>query len=64
MFGSSKMARIDQILVKAKLVTPEQIQKALARQKINGGKLGFNLVDMGFIDEAGIVKALTIQSKW
>ncbi len=61
MNGSAKIPRIDEILLKAKLVTPEQIQKALARQKINGGRIGFHLIDLGFIDEAGMVKALAIQ---
>jgi len=63
MSGSAKCPRIDEILLKAKLVTSEQIQKALARQKINGGKIGFHLVDLGFIDEADMVKALAMQFK-
>lgn len=62
MVGSSKHPRLDEILLKAKLVTQEQIQKALLQQKTNGGKLGFHLVKLGFIDEAGLVKALAIQS--
>ncbi len=61
MNSSAKIPRIDEILLKAKLVTSEQIQKALARQKINGGKIGFHLIDLGFIDEAGMVRALAIQ---
>jgi len=61
MSSTDKTPRLDEILLKAKLVTHEQIQKALARQKIAGGKLGYHLVDLGYIDEAGLVKALATQ---
>lgn len=36
-------------LIREKLVTEEQIQKALARQKLHGGRLGTNLMALGFI---------------
>jgi len=61
MSGSIKKQRLDEILLKSKLVTPEQIQQALTRQKANGGKLGSQLLYSRAIDEGGLVKALTIQ---
>jgi len=61
MSDTSKSARLDVILLRLKLVTSEQIQKALTQQKTHGGKLGFHLVNLGFIDEAGLVKALAVQ---
>ncbi len=60
MSDDSKGHRLDEILLRLKLVTKEQIQKALAQQKTHGGKLGFHLVNLGFIDEAGLVKALAV----
>ncbi len=61
MSSTSKRPRLDEILVRAKLLTPEQVQQALIRQKANGGKLGSHLLYCRFIDEAGLVKALAIQ---
>ncbi|MEE8149938.1 MAG: DUF4388 domain-containing protein, partial [candidate division Zixibacteria bacterium] len=51
----------DEILLKAKLITPEQLKMALDRQKTHGGKLGSQLMHQHFIDEAGLVKALASQ---
>ena len=55
--------RLDEILLKAKLITPEQLKMALDRQKSHGGKLGSQLMHQRFIDEAGLVKALASQFK-
>lgn len=38
-------------LVREKLVTEEQVQKALERQKLHGGRLGANLMALGFITQ-------------
>ncbi len=38
-------------LIQEGLLTEEQIEKALARQKVYGGRLGENLVALGFITE-------------
>ncbi|MCH9024043.1 MAG: DUF4388 domain-containing protein [candidate division Zixibacteria bacterium] len=55
--------RLDEILLKAKLITQEQLKMALDRQKTHGGKLGSQLMHHRFIDEAGLVKALASQFK-
>jgi ABC-type multidrug transport system fused ATPase/permease subunit len=39
-------------LISEKLVTPEQVDKALGRQKLHGGRLGANLITLGFIDQS------------
>lgn len=61
MSAAPKKQRLDEILLKAKLVTEEHIQQALTRQKANGGKLGSHLMFLRYIDEGGLVKALAMQ---
>ena len=53
--------RIGELLLKEKLITPEQLQQALTAQKSNGGKLGFNLVKMGFVKDEQITALLSKQ---
>jgi len=53
--------RIGELLLKEKRITPEQLQQALAHQKANGGKLGFNLVKMGFVKDEEITALLSKQ---
>jgi type IV pilus assembly protein PilB len=53
--------RIGELLLKEKLITPEQLQSALNQQKANGGKLGYNLVKMGFVKDEQITALLSKQ---
>jgi type IV pilus assembly protein PilB len=53
--------RIGELLLKEKRITPEQLQQALNHQKANGGKLGFNLVKMGFVKDEDITSLLSKQ---
>jgi len=46
------------MLVKGGLVTMDQIEQALAAQKQNGGRLGSNLVKLGFVKEEQITHFL------
>ena len=48
-------ARLGELLVAQKSVSPGQVQAALASQRVNGGRLGLNLVELGFAtrDEIG-----------
>ena len=43
--------RLGEILVKRELVTPAAISEALERQKTNGGRLGANLIALGYLTE-------------
>jgi len=43
--------KLGQILLKAGRITPQQLDEALRHQVIHGGKLGTNLVELGFITE-------------
>jgi type IV pilus assembly protein PilB len=53
--------RIGELLLKEKLITPDQLQSALQHQKAHGGKLGFNLVKLGFVRDEEITSLLSRQ---
>ncbi len=53
--------RLGEMLVKAGLITPEQLQEALAVQHKNGGKLGYNLIRLGYVREDDITQLLSEQ---
>src|SRR6187549_1587769 len=53
--------RIGELLLKEKRISPDQLQEALNYQKANGGKLGFNLVKMGFVKDEEITALLSKQ---
>ncbi len=54
-------ARLGELLVKEGLLTPEQLQEALSAQKGGGGRLGYNLTNMGFISEDDLTTFLSKQ---
>src|SRR5881396_3435788 len=53
--------RIGELLLKEKRITPAQLQEALNHQKANGGRLGYNLVKMGFVKDEEITSLLSKQ---
>ena len=53
--------KLGEMLLKARLVDQDQLNKALEAQKVNGGKLGYNLVKMGFVKEDDITQLLSQQ---
>jgi type IV pilus assembly protein PilB len=53
--------RIGELLLKEKRITPEQLQQALNAQRQNGGKLGNNLVALGFVKDEEITALLSRQ---
>ena len=53
--------RIGELLLKEKRITPEQLQEALSYQRQNGGKLGANLVKLGFGKDEEITSLLSKQ---
>jgi type IV pilus assembly protein PilB len=53
--------RLGELLLKEKRITPEQLQEVLNHQKTNGGKLGANLVKLGFIKDEEITALLSKQ---
>jgi len=53
--------RIGELLLKEKRITPEQLQEALNYQRQHGGKLGANLVVLGFVKDEEITALLSKQ---
>src|SRR6188768_1146561 len=53
--------RIGELLLKEKRITPAQLQEALTYQKTSGGKLGYNLVKLGFVKDEEITALLSKQ---
>jgi type IV pilus assembly protein PilB len=53
--------RIGELLLKERRITPAQLQEALTYQKTSGGKLGFNLVKLGFVKDEEITALLSKQ---
>jgi type IV pilus assembly protein PilB len=53
--------RIGELLLKEKRITLAQLQEALNYQKAHGGKLGFNLVKLGFVKDEEITALLSKQ---
>ena len=54
--------RIGELLLKEKRITPAQLQEALNHQKANGGKVGLNLVRLGFVTDEEITELLSKRS--
>ncbi|HEU5179752.1 MAG TPA: type IV-A pilus assembly ATPase PilB [Candidatus Polarisedimenticolia bacterium] len=53
--------KLGEMLIKANLLTQKKLQEALDYQRSNGGKLGFNLVKLGFVREEDITRVLSQQ---
>jgi type IV pilus assembly protein PilB len=53
--------RIGDLLLKEKRINSAQLQEALNYQKTNGGKLGMNLVKLGFVTDEEITALLSKQ---
>jgi type IV pilus assembly protein PilB len=53
--------RIGELLLKEKRISPEQLQEALNYQRTYGGKLGANLVKLGFVRDEEITSLLSKQ---
>ena len=53
--------KLGELLVKAQLLSPQQLDKALEDQKATGGKLGEVLQRLGFVTEDDIIECLSHQ---
>jgi type IV pilus assembly protein PilB len=53
--------KLGEMLIKAGLITQDQLQEALEHQKTAGGKLGYNLIQMGLVKEEDITQLLSHQ---
>src|SRR4029079_1454018 len=53
--------RLGELLLREKRITPSQLQEALNHQRTNGGRLGSNLVKLGFVRDEEITSLLSRQ---
>src|SRR6266536_3367675 len=53
--------RIGELLLKEKKINADQLQQGQNNQKANGGKVGFNLVKLGFVKDEEITSLLSKQ---
>ena len=53
--------RLGEMLIERKLITPDDLERALELQQERGDKLGKTLVDMGFIAMRDVLAALSEQ---
>ncbi|MBI2061750.1 MAG: type IV-A pilus assembly ATPase PilB [Nitrospirae bacterium] len=51
--------KLGTLLVREKMISPEQLRKALEEQKAYGGRLGSSLTKLGFIKEEDLLKFLS-----
>ncbi len=53
--------RIGELLLREKLISPEQLKTAIDEQKKGGGRLGYNLTKLGYISEKDLTAFLSRQ---
>lgn len=53
--------KLGELLTKAKLITPQQLQQALEEQKQSGGRVGEHLVRLNYVTEEDILDCLSQQ---
>ncbi len=53
--------KLGEMLVRAGMISQDQLDEALESQKTNGEKLGFNLIKLGYVKEDDITQLLSEQ---
>jgi type IV pilus assembly protein PilB len=53
--------RLGDLLIKANLVTADQVKRALEEQKVRGGSVGTNLIKLGYVQEDTLLTFLSKQ---
>ncbi len=54
-------AKLGEILVRENLITPDQLRETLEYQRANGGRLGSNLVRLGYVSDDVVTAVLSRQ---
>ena len=54
-------AKLGEILVRENLITSEQLRETLEYQRANGGRLGSNLVRLGYVSDDVVTAVLSRQ---
>jgi hypothetical protein len=50
--------RLGELLIQEKLITPQVLEEALEAQVVHGGRLGTNLLELGFLSEKDLARML------
>lgn len=53
--------RLGELLVREKLITTDQLKKAIEEQRSSGGRLGYNLAKLGYVNEKDLTTFLSKQ---
>lgn len=53
--------RLGELLVQEDLISPEQLETALAEQKVSGGRLSYHLSRLGYLEESELADILSKQ---
>jgi type IV pilus assembly protein PilB len=53
--------RLGELLVQEDLISPEQLETALAEQKVSGGRLSYHLSRLGYLEESELADILSRQ---
>lgn len=61
--ADKKRVYLGQLLIHYKIITQEQLDRALEIQKKKGGMVGMILVNQGFLSEENLAKYVAIQQK-
>src|SRR5207245_5749905 len=59
--GASMAGRLGELLVRENLISLQQLQKAQEEQKKAGGRIGYHLTKLGFIEESELTNFLSKQ---
>ena len=51
-------ARLSEVLLRANLITRDQLEQAMAQHKLEGGRLGTILTKLGFMKEEDVTRCL------
>jgi len=53
--------KLGELLVREDLISPEQLETALAEQKVSGGRLSYHLSRLGYLEESELAEILSRQ---
>lgn len=56
-----QVPRLGELLIRHGAITPEQLEQALARQRVTGRRLGIELIDSGYVARRQLRRALLLQ---
>jgi type IV pilus assembly protein PilB len=59
--GSNTDEKLGELLVREDLISPEQLETALAVQKVSGGRLSYHLSRLGYLEESELADILSRQ---